>query len=404
VTVRFAFVSASACACVVGLVLASGLIGCDKTSNDAADAGTSKEPAPAASPSTGMKSPSPPRTAELRPAVPTTTIEGVGTVPAWALDQTTKRCSTSAETRTKLVAVAKGTDAAQAASIAGGTADIATLSKDLGADDCIATRRALANALLAAGRSVLEAKRTDEANRYWRAALTVRPSLVIARYFLARGLSLAGKPEAAAAQLAELARAAQAGDANAMSALESVRVDKDFERVHGQASFDAAVSAAAAPDGGSPSLAGPLKRPETFASAVALLPEEFKKLQDDIGATPNRAIVTFKPAFTNVWLWHPDPSTELYVASVVDDPSKVGQPKADLTLDYGAIAVLRKDAAGKVTLLTVRKTGFAQPTVASGKNGSVIYSFEQMCGGLSGTLSWNGKSIDMNEKSCRDLP
>jgi hypothetical protein len=186
-----------------------------------------------------------------------------------------------------------------------------------------------------------------------------------------------------------------------VSFLESARADKDFDSVHGQASFDAAV---AAPDGGSSSLSGPLKRPETFASAVALLPEEFRKLQDDIGATPNRAIVTFKPAFTNVWTWHPDPSTELLVASVVDDPSKVGQPKADLTLDYGAIAVLRKDASGKVALVTVRKTGFAPPTVASGKNGSVIYSFEQVCGGLSGTLTWNGKSIDMNEKSCRDLP
>jgi hypothetical protein len=399
VTVRL--VSASASACVFGLVLAAGPLGCDKTNNDTLDAGTSKEPAPAASPMAATKLPAPARTAELRPAVPTTTIEGVGSVPAWELDRTTKRCSTSAETRTKLDAIAKGSDAARAASLAAGTADVAALARDLGADDCFSTLRALANALLVAGRARFDAKKNDEANRYWRAALTVRPSLVIARYFLARGLSLAGKPEAAAGQVAELARAAQAGDANAVSSLESVRADKDFESVHGQASFEAAV---ASPDRGSSSLSGPLKRPETFASAVALLPEEFKKLQDDIGATPNRAIVTFKPAFTNVWLWHPDPSTELYVASVVDDPSKVGQPKADLTLDYGAIAVLRKDAAGKLTLLTVRKTGFAQPTVASGKNGSVIYSFEQMCGGLSGTLSWNGKSIDMNEKSCRDLP
>lgn len=393
---RFAFVPGLA---GLALLLASGLVGCEKTGNDAPDSGTSKEPAPAAS-----KPPAPVRTAELRPAVPTTTIEGVGTVPVWGLDRTTKRCSTSAETRTKLDAIAKSTDAAQSAAIAAGTADIAALSNTLGADDCIATRRALANALLAAGRARFDAKKNDEANRYWRAALTVRPSLVIARYFLGRGLALAGKPEAAAGQIAEMGRAAQTGDANAVSALESVRVDKDFDGVHGQASFDAAVAALAVPDAGTPSLTGPLKRPETFASAIALLPEDFKKLQDDIGATPNRAIVTFKPAFTNVWLWHPDPSTELYVASVVDDPSKVGQPKADLTLDYGAIAVLRKDAAGKATVLTVRKTGFAQPTVASGKNGSVIYSFEQMCGGLSGTLSWNGKSIDMNEKSCRDLP
>ena len=92
------------------------------------------------------------------------------------------------------------------------------------------------------------------------------------------------------------------------------------------------------------------------------------------------------------------------MTTVVDDPAKIQQPKADVTLDYGAIAVLRRDAAGKVTLLTIRKTGDSQPTVAAGRNGSVIYSFEQSCGALSGTLTWNGNSIDMNEKNCRDLP
>ena len=381
-------------------VLAWGSLACDRTSKEAIDAGTSKENAAPTSSTTSSKPPSP-TPPDAPPAGPSAKIEGVGDVPAWALDRTTKRCSTSAETRAKLDAIAKGSDATLATSLAAGSTDVTTLANDVGADACIATRRALANALTEAGRARYEAKKTDEANRFWRAALTVRPSLVIARYYLARGLALAGKPEATAVQLSELARAAQAGDANAVNFLGSVKDDKDFASVREQAAFEAAVGAA---DAGSPHRLAPLKRPEVFASAVALLPEEFKKLQDDIGATPNRAIVTFKPALTNVWSWQTDAAGDLLVASVVDDPKRVGQPKADVTLDYGAIAVLRRDTSGKLTLLTVRKTGYAQPAVAAGKNGSVIYSFEQVCGGLSGTLTWNGTSVDMNEKSCRDLP
>ena len=389
---------ASAAALVV--VLACGLLGCDRTNKDVPDAGTFKEnPAPTSSTASSKPASAKPPDAPL--AGPSAKIEGVGDVPAWALDRTTKRCSTSPETRAKLDAIAKGSDAPLAASLAAGSADVTALANDVGADACIATRRALANALNDAGHARYDTKKIDEANRYWRAALAVRPSLVIARYFLARGLALAGKPEASAVQISELARAAQAGDANAANFLGGVKDDKDFASVREQAAFAAAVGVE---DAGSPHRLSPLKRPEIFASAVALLPEEFKKLQDDIGATPNRAIVTFKPALTNVWSWQTDAAGELLVASVVDDPRKVGQPKADVTLDYGAIAVLRRDTSGKLTLLTARKTGYAQPAVAAGKNGSIIYSFEQVCGGLSGTLTWNGTSVDMNEKSCRDLP
>ena len=381
------------------VALACAALGCDKTSKDSFDAGTSKETAPPPT-VTSARPPSPTKTAEARPAGPTATIEGVGDVPAWAPDKTTKGCTASAESKAKIDVIRKGTDAALAASLAAGTADVAALAKDTGADVCIVTRRALANALNDVGRARYDAKKYDEANRYWRAALAVRPSLVVARYDLARGLALAGKAEPAALQLSELAHAAGEGDASAATSLEKAKSDKDLENVRSLPSFQTALGASNAATG---SLVGPRKEPETSAKAVALLPEEFKKLQDDIGATPNRAIVTFKPAFTNFWTWHPDPSTELLVATVVDDPGKVGQPKADVTLDYGAIAVLRRDAAGKLTLLTVRKTGHFQPAVAAGKNGSVIYSFEQACGGLSGTLTWNGKSVDMNEKNCRDL-
>lgn len=382
----------------VSLSLSLSLLACDKPATTTPDAGTSHETAPSPPSVTAAKPPPPtpdPRTA----TGPAATIEGVGDVPAWGLDRTTKRCSTSAESRAKIDAIRTGSDAARAAALAAGTADIAALASDTGADACIATRRLLANALHEAGVARRDAKKADEANHYLRAALTVRPSLVGARYDLARGLARAGKNEPAAAQLSELARAATEGDANAANALEKAKTEKDLESVRALPAFDAAVKATNAA-----SVAGPRKEPDTSAKAVALLPEQFKKLQDDIGATPNRAIITFKPAFTNFWTWRPDASTELLVATVVDDPAKIGQPKADVTLDYGAIAVLRKEPGGKVTLLTVRKTGFAQPTVAGGTNGTVIYSFEQVCGGLSGTLTWNGKSVDMNEKSCRDLP
>jgi hypothetical protein len=89
--------------------------------------------------------------------------------------------------------------------------------------------------------------------------------------------------------------------------------------------------------------------------------------------------------------------------TIIDDPAKVGQPKPDVNLDYGAIGVFRRDASGKLSLLTVRKTGESPPVVAAGKNNTVAYSFEQPCGSLTGVLSWNGKSIDLHEKNCRDL-
>jgi hypothetical protein len=382
------------------VALVCGALGCDKANKDAFDAGTSKEPAPTASASTTTPvTPQRAKTADVHPAGSTVTIEGVGNVPAWSVDKTTKRCIMSAESKTKVEGVRKGTDAALAASLAAGTANVAALATDVGADACIVTRRALATALHDAGTAQYKAKKYDDADHYWRAALAVRPSLIVARYDLARGLADAGRADAAVAQTAELARAANEGDANAAVFLEKARTDKDLETVREQPAFQAALKAA-----NTDTLVGPRKDPAAAAQAVALLPEEFKKEQDDIGATPNRAIVTFKPAFTSFWTWHPDPATELLVATVVSDPAKIGQPKADVTLDYGAIAVLRKDAAGKLTLLTVRKTGDSQPTIAGGKDGSVIYSFEQMCGGLSGRLMWNGKSIDMKEQSCRELP
>lgn len=151
-------------------------------------------------------------------------------------------------------------------------------------------------------------------------------------------------------------------------------------------------------------LVGPRKDPDLAAKGIAFLPEDFRMQRDKVGATPTGGgMITYKPAIVNVWTWRPDASTELLVATIIDDPAKLGVPKPDLHMDYGALGIFKRDAAGKVTLLTVRKTGITVPTVAAGKGGTLLYSFEQTCGELSGALSWDGTSVGMREKNCREL-
>jgi hypothetical protein len=365
------------------------LIACDKSGGGggvAPDAASSASSAPSASaPIKVVLSGTPP------PAV----VAGLGEVPVWTGDVPTKPCVVSAAAKPRLEAIAKGTDAALTA----GTADLSALVKEVGADTCFTTRRALAAAVADAGSSRYAAKSYEEAARYWRAAVAIRPSLVAARYDLARGLALTGKQEAAVAQLAELARAASAGEANAAVALDKAKTDKDLESVRGLPGFKTAVEAAAGA-----SLVGPRKDPDLAAKAIAFLPDDYRSQRDRVGATPTGGgMITYKPAVVSVWTWHPDASTELLVATIIDDPAKLGVPKPDLHMDYGALGIFKRDAAGKVTLLTVRKTGYTVPTVAAGKNGTLLYSFEQICGALSGTLSWDGTSIGMREKNCREL-
>lgn len=376
-----------------GLVLVA-LLGCDKKKpeTDAAaevDASSSAASSPAASRAADAGHVT--TKSAAAPAAPPMTIEGVGDVPAWAPDRTTKRCTLDPAIKPRLDAIKKGDPA-----IGAGTADVSELVKEVGAGACFANRRALAQALNDAGFARYEAKKLDEATRTWRAALTVRPSLVIARYNLACGLARKGKGEAAVGQIAELAHAASEGDATAANFLEKAKSDKDLESVRAQPAFQAAIQVSNA------GLVGPRKEPATAAKAVALLPEELHKTKDELGLTKTGTIV-YKPAVTGFWTWRPDPSTELLVATIIDDPAKAGQSKPDLNQDYGAIAIFRRDASGKLSLLTVRRTGESPPSVAAGKNGTVAYSFEQLCGALSGTLSWNGQSIDLNEKNCRDL-
>ncbi len=356
------------------------LIGCDKSGGTSTDAS-------AASSAVSQASVAP----QASQVVP-----GPFEVPSWSGDKPTKPCVVSAPAKVRLEAIAKATDPALTA----GTAELAALVKEIGADTCFAARRALAAALVDGGSVRYGAKSYEEAARDARAAVVVRPSLVVARYDLARGLALTGKREQAIAQFVELARAASAGEANAVVSLEKAKSDKDLESLREDASFKNALQASA----GGASLVGRRLEPDAAAKAVVLLPDDFRSMRDKVGATPTGGgTITYKPAVTQFWTWRPDASTELLVATIIDDPAKLGLPKPDLHMDYGAIGIFKRDAAGKLTLLTVRKTGYTLPTLAAAKNGTLLYSFEQVCGALSGAFSWDGTSVDLHEKNCREL-
>ena len=367
------------------------LVACDKSGGAASSAG---DAAPAGA-STAVEA-SAPKAGAPPEAAPASVVPGLGEVPAWYGDKPTKQCIVAAPAKARLEAIAKASEPALSA----GTADLSALLKEVGGDTCFAARRALATALSDAGVSRYGAKSYEEASRYARAAVVVRPSLVAARYDLARALALTGKRELAIAQLVEIARAAAAGEANAVVSLEKAKSDKDLESLRDDASFKNALLASA----GGASLVGPRKDLDAAAKAVVLLPDDFRSVRDKVGATPTGGgMITYKPAVTAFWTWHPDASTELLVATIIDDPAKLGVPKPDLHMDYGAIGIFKRDAAGKLTLLTIRKTGYTLPTLASGKSGALLYSFEQVCGALSGSFTWNGTSIDFHEKNCREL-
>ena len=369
------------------------LVACGRSGGSAA---TSEAGSAAPGPGTPDGSASAPGQALAPDAASAQVGAGLGEVPAWLGDRPTKPCIVSAAAKTRLEAIAKATDA----TLTAGTADLYALVKEVRGDTCFATRRALAAALFDGGVSRYGARSYVEATQYWRAALVIRPSLVIARYELARGLALSGRGRQAVTQMIELARAAAAGEANAALALEKAKTDKDLESVRAEPAFQKALEASH----GGASFVGPRKEPAAAAKVVPLLPDDFRSVRDQVGATPTGgAMITYKPAAVDFWTWHPDAVTELLVATIIDDPAKLGVPKPDLHMDYGAVGIFKRDAAGKLTLLTVRKTGYAVPTLAAGKDGTLIYSFEQICGALSGVLSWDGTSVGMRERNCREL-
>lgn len=372
---------------VLVLVLASltTLVACDKLNamkgvEDAAASAsvTPSASAPSAKAATNTKS-------DVR------TIDGIGDVPNWTADKNAPKCTPSADAKAKFKAIEKGDDP----ELAAGKTDIAALEKSIGADTCFATRKGLAQALNDGGYHRYGAKKFDEASRYWRAALEVRPSFLLSRYNLACGLALFGKGEGAVGQIEEIAKAAKADDASASNFLEKAKSDDDLKSVRGDAAFKAALAASTA------HLVGPRDEPETAKKAAPLLPDDFRKVKDEVGVQPS-GFWTFHPAVQKFWTWRPAAGTELLVATVIDDPAQAGKPKGDMNQDYGAIAVFKRDG-DRLTLLLARKTGESPPAVASGKNNSVAYSFDQPCGTLSGQLTWTGKVVEVHEKRCEDL-
>lgn len=366
--------------CAIGSFLA-----CSKTDKTATTTTTS---ATAAATVTASATPS---ASAAAPAATSRTVAGTGEIPVWAADPMGTKCTTTAAAKARITALSSGKDAAMSA----GTADPAALAKEVGADACGVTRKDLANALNDGGYERYKAKAYAEADRWWRAALVVRPSAVTPRYNLACGLALEGKAKDAVWAIQELARAANEGDASAVNSLEKAKSDADLVSIRDDEDFKKAIAVASSAGG---VLVGPRKEPEISAAAVKLLPEEFRKVKDTMEVTTS-GWITYAPALVNVWTWHPDASNELLVATIVDDPAKLGKPKGDMNQDYGAIGVYRRDASGKLSLLFSHKTGESPPTVAA-KGNDIAYSFETMCATIKGSLKWSGTAVVMKEEPC----
>lgn len=321
------------------------------------------------------------------------TVEGVGDIVAWAPDKgNLSRCRTTAEATARFKAIEKGDDP----QLIAGTADAAALTKEVGGDVCFASRRSLAEALNNGGYKRYGLKKFDEASRFWRTSLAVRPAFLLARYNLACGLALAGHGKDAVTEILEIARASKEGDASASNFLEKAKSDDDLKSIREDATFKEALHVSQG------TLIGPRKgtsEPEVGQKAIPLLPEEFRKLNEKLGGT---GVTTFKPAIVNIWTWHPDKTTELVATTITDDPARLGKPHGDAEVTYGALAVYRRDG-DKLVLLLAHKTADLPPALAAGKNGTIAYTFEAACGTLSGTLTWNGKTVDVKEKRCEDL-
>lgn len=318
-------------------------------------------------------------------------VADVGEIPAWAADPAGGvKCTVDAPSKALIQSLSKGTDK----TLSDGTADVAAMIAKTNSMACAATRKQLTDALNDGGYQRYKAKAYTEADRWWRAALIARPSAITPRYNLACGLALEGKPKDAVWAIQEIARAASDGDASAVNFLEKSKSDDDLKTLRDDADFKAAIAVASTAAG---VLVGPRGEPETAAAAVKLLPAEFMKAKDNIGFTTD-GWIKYSPAFLKFWTWRPDASTELIVGTVVDDPAKLGKPKGDVNQDYGAIAVLQRDA-GNLKLLFSHKTGESPPSVAA-KNKDVAYSFETMCGTINGTLAWKDGKVVMKEQPC----
>jgi len=320
------------------------------------------------------------------PKATTRGVAGIGAIPPWSADQAVAdKCTPSPPAKAKLRAVERGDDPA----LVSGSADLEALVKEVGADGCFATRRALAEALNNGGYKRYGKNRFDEASRFWRAALVVRPGFLLARYNLACGLGRAGLGRDAVSQIVEIARAATEGDAGAATFLEKAKTDDDLKGVRDdpglQPTFEAALRAS---HGG---LVGPRRgssEPELGAKILPLLPGDFTERG------------TYKPAVVSLWTWRPESATELVVTTLSHDAATAGKPGADSGAGYGAIAVFRRDGE-KLELLVARKTGGIPPAVAAGRGRTVVYTFDEACGARAGTLTFVGGEVTFKEDGCR---
>ena len=364
------------------LVACSLLVACKKDS----DAPKRSEPAASEKSESDEPSAKSKKTANADEGQPAALkVEGLGQIPAWSADKGgAKACSSTAAAKASFKTLVKGE----------GAVDGAALQKEL-AGECKHAERELAEALNTGGYTHYKKKHYAEANRWWREALVVKPSFVMARYNLACGLALDGKTKSALAQLGELARATRDGDATAANFLEKAKSDEDLAAVRDEPQFKKAIAASA--EQGS-ALVGPRKEPELSPKVVKLFPEDFQHGKNGAGTDEK-----YKPALLQVWTWRPDEGVELLVATAVHDPSTLGQPKGDLNHDYGAIVVFKRAANGEVELLALKKTGEAPPVVAAGASKTVAYSFYEMCGDLRGTLAYKAGKVIVQQKACSDL-
>lgn len=312
-------------------------------------------------------------------------IDGLGEVPLWAPETNRSACYTTKEQGARIEELAKGGDA----TIGDGTADLGKLAADA-SGGCFVAVRALAKALDRGGQVVLGKKQLVAAERWFRAALLVRPSFASARYDLARALALDAKPNDAVWAIAELARAARANDASALALLEQAKTDDAFAKVRAEPTFAQALEAT-----NNGVLIGPRKDPQIAAEGVKLLPLSFSIGANVGGSGPRH----YKPAVVDVFTWHPAPSVELFVATLVHDPASIGKPKADVNSDYGGVAVFRR-TDGKLTLLFSEKLGEAPPAIAAGKNGTILLGYQEQCGDLKGALKWKNDAVESLQTSC----
>jgi len=176
-------------------------------------------------------------------------VADIGDVPGWSADPSSGKCTTDAATKTLITALGTGHDK----TISDGTADVNAMIGKTNASTCAAARKGLANALNDGGYERYKAKAYTEADRWWRAALVVRPSAITSRYNLACGLALEGKPKDSIWAIQEIARAASEGDASAVNFLEKSKSDADLVSIRDDGAYKAAILQASA-------LAGALDR------------------------------------------------------------------------------------------------------------------------------------------------